>query len=478
MSPVPTPALRRPMLLAGLLVGLLLVAPPLRAQSEDPTTSRPPIILLGLDTLRADHLGCYGNDWISTPHLDRFAESAVLFEDCASTSSWTLPAFASLFTGLLPQRHHAVGGPNRTLAPWVPTLAEALQVQGYRTRGLVAVDYLTEHFGMDRGFTQIESFVMGKVTGRLEHYQSKVFSHVASPPPAPWFLFVHYFDAHDPYLAPSPYHQMYYDGNRHLEPEDPAHSAEVLYSDRNRISQDPRQRYKWLRGVKDLRFAEKEYASGVSYLDHHVGAVLDSLEHHGRFEDSIVVVVGDHGEHLTEHDVYFTHRFPYAECLQVPLMIRLPGGVEGGRRVEDPVSLVDVLPTLLELVGLPHEFPTDGVSLVGAMRGEELAERALFAEFGGRPHNKVKAVWDDEFRLLEFNLKGRRWVELYDRRQDPRETTDLAAERPEKVEELTALLDLRFGPERRVLWEGEPDESELDPEVEARLRALGYIDGR
>jgi arylsulfatase A-like enzyme len=158
-------------------------------------------------------------------------------------------------------------------------------------------------------------------------------------------------------------------------------------------------------------------------------------------------------------------------------MIRLPGGVEGGRRVEEPVSLVDLLPTLLDLLDLPHEFSTDGLSLTGAMRGEKVPDRVLFAEYGGRPHNKVKAVWNDRYRYIEFELEGWNRGELYDRRRDPRETEDLSQRRPEKVAEFEALLDRRFGPERRILLEGSTASDPVDPEVEARLRALGYIDG-
>jgi arylsulfatase A-like enzyme len=441
----------------------------------DTSKRLPDVILIGLDTVRADHLGCYGNDWIETPNLDRFAESSILFEDCMSTSSWTLPSFASIFTGLMPDRHGAVGGPHKVLRTEVPTMAEFLDKAGYETMGFVGVDYLGPNFDMNRGFGRQDRFVAGDVTGRSRKYQYRILRQIGLHHERPLFLFAHYFDAHDPYTAPAPFHRMYYDGDPEVKPQDPARDISVIYSQSNHISMDPEKRYEWLSGVKDLRYPVKEYAAGISYLDSEVGAVLDSLEGSGAYDRSIVVVVADHGEHLTEHGVYLTHRFPYAEVSHVPLMIRLPGGVHGGQRVSEPVSIADVLPTLLELLGISAPDDLDGESLVAAMRGHADPERVLYAEYGGRERNKVKAVWNADYRYLEFNIKGRWWNELYDRRKDPRETKNLVDQDPEHARIFSDLLTRRFGAERHILMEERAADQPLDPEVEARLRALGYV---
>lgn len=464
------------------LLPLLAIAVGLAACDREPaplldlSSGRPSVVLIGLDTFRADHLGCYGNADVETPRLDEFARSAILFEDCASTSTWTLPSFASLFTGLLPQRHGAIGGRHTELDPSVVTLAEILGAQGYRTAGLVAVDYLTGHFGLDRGFERHRAYVGGRVSGRNETYAIPAFRAIGRLAAAPSFLFLHYFDAHAPYTAPEPFHRKYYEGDPTVVPQDPARRIEVIHGPTNRAAGDPSRLYQWLEGVRDLEYPVREYAAGVSYLDGRVGAALDTLEARGRFEDSIVIVVADHGEHLTEHDLYFTHRFPYRECLQVPLMIRLPGGQGGGTRVADPVSLVDLLPTLADLLQVPLETPVDGISLVGALRGEPLPDRVLFAEYGGREGNKVKAAWDREHRYLEFHLDSGVHRELYDRRRDPDERVDLAAGEPDRVARFQAALDREFGPERRLRVGGEKEGATLDPEVEERLRALGYIE--
>lgn len=471
--------MRMPGLLIVFLVGCTEPSPlPLVDLSEGP----PNIIIIGLDTFRADHIGAWGNSSVKTPALDRFAAESIVFEDCASTSTWTLPSFASLFTGKLPSEHAAIGGDHRVLPEDEITLAQRLKAHRYHTTAFVAVDYLDEPFGLERGFDRIGKYSHSPVNGRLRKYERRLLYSFQALPREPWFLFVHYFDAHDPYQPPDEFGRMYYDGDPEVEPRDPARSIDVIYSARNRIRGDPRVRYRWLEGIRDLEFPVREYAGGISYVDHHVGVVLDSLRAGGLMDESIVMVVADHGEHLTEHDIYFTHRLPYAECLQVPLMIRLPHGVQSGRRVSAPVSLADVLPTLMELVGISVEQELSGQSLVGLMRGEDAEPRVLFAEFGAREFRWAKSVWDADWRYTEIRSDSSLSAELFDRRMDPREEHDLAGARPELVEFYSAVLDARFGVERRLLQDAPdsldtPDPVEVDPLIEERLRALGYVDG-
>jgi arylsulfatase A-like enzyme len=466
--------------LASVIVLALLVGCGRAERPEsliDLSEGPPNVLFLVLDTYRRDHLGVYGATEVETPNLDAFAEEAIVFDDAASTSTWTLPSMASVYTGREPQHHTAIGGKRLRVPETMPFMAEILRTRGYETWALVAVDYLGKGFGMDRGFQQFRAHVTGPVSTRLRNYQARVAGTLSVPPREPWFGLVHYFDAHDPYRPPKPFDRMYYEGEPDSIPDDPARSIDVIYSERNRIAQDPHERYRWMRNVKDLMFPVKQYAAGVTYLDDHLGQVFERLRNNGHFDDSIVVVLADHGEHLTEHDVYFTHRLPYAEVLEVPLMIRLPGGRLGGTRVEDPVSLIDVLPTLMELLGEPLESPVDGVSLVPAMRGDDLDERLLFAEYGANSRNWAKSVWNEQWRYTEMSLDGVRTAELFDREVDPREEVNLVDERPEVAATLRTALDMHFGPERRVIaTEDDRPPDTMDPETEERLRALGYID--
>jgi arylsulfatase A-like enzyme len=440
----------------------------------------PNVVILALDTWRADHMGVYGNEEVRTPALDAFAREAIVFEDCASTSTWTLPSFASMFTGLYPSEHRTVGGEKRSILPSkVIPLAERLQVSGYTTSAFVAVDYLCKPFGLQRGFDSHRDYSGWPVNGRVRKYERVLRKEIRSPSENPRLLLVHYFDAHDPYEPPDEFDRMYYRGDPFAEPEDPSRAIDVIYSEQNRINQDPKKRYRWLEGVKDMEFPVKQYAGGITYLDHHVGAALDTLRATGLMDESIVIVVADHGEHLTEHDVYFTHRLPYAECLQVPLMIRLPGARGAGMRVSTPVSLVDFVPTVMDLIGMPVEDAMSGTSLTPLMRGEEIEPRLLFAEYGATAENWAKSVWDANWRYTEMMLGGLFTAELFDRSADPGESRDVAGERSDLVELYAAALDLRFGEERRLIQDQDavPNPVVLDPEVEERLRALGYVDG-
>ena len=163
----------------------------------------PNVVILALDTWRADHMGAYGSEEVRTPVLDAFAREAIVFEDCGSTSTWTLPSFASMFTGLYPSEHRTLGGKERSILPSeVVPLAERLLVSDYATSAIVAVDYLRKPFGLQRGFESHRDFSGWPVNGRVRKYERVLRKAIKEPPEPPWFLFVHYFDAHDPYEPP------------------------------------------------------------------------------------------------------------------------------------------------------------------------------------------------------------------------------------------------------------------------------------
>lgn len=460
---------------AAVLAALALAACAEEPPLVDLRGGRPNVVLIVLDTFRADHLGCYGNAGVETPHIDALAAESILFENCSSNAPWTLPAFASLFTGRLPWSHHAVGGESKRMNGELPTMAELLAENGYATVGFVAVDWLGAHFGLDRGFQRQFSDFTGHVTGRHRKQLPKLGSFLRKRPAEPHLLLAHIYDAHAPYDPPAPYDRMYYDG----DPHDPSNeSMEPLYLGSNRIQRTAQLRYGWLDGVTDIQFPVAQYAAGISHVDAAVGAVLDSLRVNEKFDDSIVILTADHGEHLTEHSIYFTHRFPYEECLRVPLLVRLPGGLRGGERVSEEVTLVDLLPTLLELVDIPAPSVLDGISLVPLMRGRGLGvERLHFAEYGPQRRNHVRAVWDEDYRLIDFAVGDERWLELYDRRADRAEITNLAEERPELAGRLLNAIAERF-PGGTILSPDASDSTAIapDPELDARLRALGYVD--
>ncbi len=431
----------------------------------DPLAHPKYIVLIGLDTVRADHVGAYGS-WVKTPSLDAFAAESVLFEQHASTAPWTLPAFASLFTGLLPSEHGCTH--SAALNPEIKTVAEMLRDLNYKTRAFVAVDWLTAEFGMDQGFDTLESHLRGPVSTRLSQYQDQVKAFVARNKSEPFFLFVHYYDAHDPYLPPGEFDRMYYRGDE----RSPANqSIEVIYGDNNRIQRDPRSRYRWLEGITDLEYPIKQYAAGVSYVDRHVGDLIDSLKREGIYDQSLVIVTSDHGEHLTEHSIYFTHRFPYEETLHVPLMVHFPGGQFGGQRIGEQTSSIDIVPTLSSLLGYDWGTPVSGVDLMPAItKGERLPERHLFGEYGG-PRSNVRSAWNARYRLVVTDMTERSEVELFDRLADTQEVKNIRADQPEIAARLRRALEHRYAATKRV----EASQAEIDEDVRRRLEMLGYV---
>ena len=208
------------------------------------------------------------------------------------------------------------------------------------------MDWLTGETGLDRGFERVDATLQGPVSTRSEAYQEIALDYLREPHDEPFFLFLHYYDAHAPYDPPAPFENMYYEG-------DPRSvnlgSMEPLFAESNRIRRRPEQLYHWLEGVEDIEYPVKQYAAGVSYVDSKVGEVLEVLREIGLLETSIVVIVADHGEHLVEHSVYFTHRLPYEETLRIPMMLRLPSAER--RRYEPPASAVDLRPTAIGPVG-------------------------------------------------------------------------------------------------------------------------------
>ncbi len=443
---------------------------------------RPPnIVLAVVDTLRADRLPVYGYPRPTAPNLERFAREAVVFDSAFTVMSHTLPAHVSLLTGVHPTTHQVLSNGWRYEGSW-PTLATRLREAGYATAAFVSGFPLVRRAGLARGFEVYEDVVVsGKLHSKVEGELTnrRVLRWLREKPQAPFFLFVHYYDAHTPYTWPEPgplplridaafLDRFERDGLAGREVEDVSH-ASIRF-----------------RG-KELGLAEAAnlYDNLVLRTDGLLGALFDELESLGILDETLVVVTSDHGEGLGQHGYYSHGLFLYEEQLRIPLIVRAPaaaGWVPG--RVKAAVSLLDVAPTALEMAGLPPDPALHGRSLGPVAAGEDSAgpPRFLVAQRRHFPASdrQARGTFSASTPLhavrgdgpLKYLRDGAGREELYDLSTDPGELRNLAEERAEEARAFSRLLEERLA----VLDPGEPAvEPEVDEETRRRLEELGYV---
>ena len=391
---------------------------------------RPDVVVIVVDSLRADHLSHQGYEFPTAANLDFFRADAALFTQHYAPSASSAPSVATLFTGLMPTRHRL--GYEERLAPGVATLAARLQDAGYATLALSHHARVSSATGLDRGFERFEG-----ARGGLHDYPDAseavafVRELLAHDLPRPFFLYLHLMNTHGPYRVPP-------DRSSELLGRPPG--GALRYGDRlmrGVLRGDPGAREQI--GTPQVRSLTEQYDVAARYTLDRVAEILRLLEHAEIYRNALIVVTGDHGDELFEHGGFAHGATLHREVLQVPLYLKRPG-VADGRSYDEPVGLVDVAPTVLELLGLPP-LAGDGRSLAPWLQGSAQpdAERVLLHELPGDP-NRTRAILAGRYKLIAG--AGRR--QLYDRVLDPREAEDIAAEGGELVAELSARLDASF----------------------------------
>lgn len=386
--------------LRTLYVVLILSA----AASSAPTRTPPPdVFLITIDTLRADHVHCYGYAGVATPALDALAKDGVRFTQAFTPSPITNTSHASILTGLLPGSH-GVTDFDVPLSASHPTVAELLKAQNYHTAafiGAVILDSKSLAPGFDRGFDYYDNFPAHSSTksrwGRLERRGMDVVEHaenwLSKHPAGPHFMWVHLYDPHDPYEPPAPYSQIYKD---HL------------------------------------------YDGEIAYADSALAHFIAYLKRSGKYANSVAVVVGDHGEGLGEHHEDTHGIFLYDSTTHVPLIVKLPGARGAGTVVTAQVRTLDIMPTLLELATAAAAQKTDGESLEPYFDGKSEAARPAFGEtdyplrFGWAP---LRSVRSEGFKFIEAPRP-----ELYDLPLDPAEMTNKYEPQDARVQKSRAML--------------------------------------
>lgn len=487
--------------------------------------NRPNILLIILDATRKDACSCYGNPHSTTPSLDVLANEGVLFENAFSVAPWTLPSLASIFTGCYPSQNSIYI--NRRLEPSHKQLHELLSTYGYSTFAISDNPWMSADFGLSRGFSQVHRLwqwwqtnndinnitlaelktinvlkaalqmafqgnVLKNILNvgfyrlirpRLDYGASRTLrplSHWIDSQNGPWFAVVHYLEAHMNYTPPHVWRDKFV-SNKAL-------ASRLMRMDQWRLAR------RHIAGVElvpetELKALYELYIAEVAYADYHMGRLIDWLRDTNRLDDTLVIAVADHGENLGEHGLLEHQYCIYDTLLRVPLVIRFPRLFPKAQRVEHPVQTIDLASTILDVADI-QAMPSAGHSLLPSSPYPPVL---AFAEYGvpRSPHPRwlkrfglrqedlskyqrgFTSVRDDTHKLIVGTDQS---VELYNWRQDPNEECNLAGEKPDVVECLVRTLE-DWWVENGSGLGGDPSlTSVVNPQVEERLRALGYLD--
>ncbi len=416
------------------------------------------VLLIVVDTLRPDHLGAYGYARPTSPHMDQWARGARRFDQAWSTSSWTLPAFGSILTGRYPDQHGA-GKLHPTaqipipgaLNSKLPTLSERLEQGGWHTAAIVNNPFLHERFGLNRGFQRYDYSPADNVELRRADASVDLMLEWLEEIQSPFFVMLHLFDPHLGYDPPAPVRGRF--TGESLEGY-PVADLRGIRSRAAEISSGERQ------------FIEAAYDEEIVFVDEQLGRLFSALDERGLDSRLLVILTSDHGEEFFEHGSFEHGHSLHQEVVKVPLLIRGPGIAAGTS--PEPVSLVDLAPTILEALSLPSLPDTEGISLWPLLtEGTAPEARSLRAEgaLWGPPRG---STLEYPFRLLLEPELGR--VQLFNLEQDPRETQDLSAVQAERLAFLLQKWEARS-------QSASPDWvlPDLDRDTLERLRSLGYV---
>ena len=447
---------------------LAVAASPVLLRRSDPPQHQPlrdapNILLISIDSLRADHLHSYGYPRRTSPNLDILADEGSRFDTVISPTSWTLPAHMTLLTFLPPEEHGVITNRFR-LARGIDTLPQRLQRSGYSTAGFVSATYLDGLFGFGRGFDEYDDYSLLRVaaeksrtavTSRLvaDRAVGWLRNQAASPTRRPFFLFLHFFDVHYDYNPPPPYARMF--------DEDYSGSAT---GDVNAIRTGMRPR--------DMRHVVALYDGEIAWVDANIGRILAALKTMGLDKNTIVAVTADHGEEFLDHGQAGHDKTLYDEVLRVPLIIRYPGHVAPGRKIEGQIRLMDVGPTLLKLAGLrtPRSPQATEAHSLACLLSPATAVRStpLRPAFGDL-NGEIASVRTADAKLI-VDLRTKK-EEFYDLAIDPLEHENRDQPGGPRVDELRAILD-RW---RATVMKHPGDAVDLDSEEKETLRSLGYL---
>jgi arylsulfatase A-like enzyme/tetratricopeptide (TPR) repeat protein len=395
------------------------------------------LVIVTLDTTRADRIGAYGSHEVETPTIDRLASEGVLFEQAVSAAPLTLPAHSSLFTGKFPPEHGVRDNGGFFLGPDQVTLAEVLKGRGYRTGGFVAAYVLASKWGINQGFdtyfddfdlSQVRAVSLSAIQRPANEVLDKALPWIEQSGSAPFFAWIHLYDPHAPYRPPEPF---------------------------------------------ATKYKGHPYNGEIAFADSQIARLISTLQARGLYDRTVIVVMGDHGESLGDHGESAHGFFVYNSVTHVPLVIRAPFTGIGHRRIADPVRSVDIMPTMLDLLDAPAASGISGTSLVPLMTGAK-AELGLDA-YSEAMYPLHHYGWSDlhALRSGRYKVIDAPRPELYDVDRDPNETTNLFTDRQALGDRMIAQLRTLESGFTKVV--AAMPAADVDPEARERLAALGYV---
>ncbi len=395
------------------------------------------VIIIGVDTLRPDHLGCYGYHRDTSPAADGLAADGVLFENVISQSPWTSPSFASVFTSLYPTQTGLVSV-GTSMRETFPTLGTILKDHGYATGAIINASVLKPEFGTARGF---DYYYVTPRTGRLADGTTRdALAWIDSVPGQPFFLFAHYYDPHEPYAPPAPYDTIF--------EEDYSGAIGSTFVLHDHFPDVRGMNFGPLAALSDddWNHIRTLYDGEIRFTDRAVADLLDGLRERGLADRTLIVFLSDHGEEFYEHEGFGHGHELYGEVIRVPLILRLPKVLPRSVRVKMQVRLIDVMPTVLEILGIENREHMEGVSLLALLEGgtgpapageRMLASGAAYTEGMLRGPEK-KSVTAHPWKLI-YNVDTREEM-LFNLGRDPRENENLIARETGPGEAFEKLL--------------------------------------
>jgi len=442
------------------------------------------ILLITIDTLRADHLGCYGNNRIKTPNIDNLAKEGVRFKNAVCQAPLTGPSHASILTGLYPHTH-GVRINGYPLRDSVLTIAKILKMNKYKTAGFVSVNFLGDDVsGLGRGFDVFDW--PRQIEQPAEEATQKAITWLNEHAKDRFFVWIHYYDPHSDYSPPYPYNVMY----------DPSYSGQATGSTQflDKVNNGEIKLSK-----RDREHIDALYKGEVSYVDKSIGGLMDYLKDTGAYKNTLIIVTADHGEALGEHENYFGHSLQfYDPSIMVPLIFVNRTALPSNRRVDTQVESIDIIPTALEIIGLEAPEEMEGKTLVPLI--DERKSPAAYLEkafsetqnmrWGGlilkdnladaeKIHLKVasgkeisRCVRTPKWKFILSRESSNRMDELYGMKDDPKERINLIYENMDTADELKKDMEgWMRGEEKSAPGESEP----MDEKTLETLRSLGYV---